>query len=96
MEPVRVPQNLELQDVIAWGLGATDLLCVVGAAVVAWWIYLVLPGDEVVRAIAASPIGAIGLACGVLRIAGTPLRAWLLVVAAYAVRPRVFVTGGCG
>ena len=25
---VSVPQHLELDDVVAWGLGATDLLCV--------------------------------------------------------------------
>jgi hypothetical protein len=93
VEPVRVPQNLELQDVIAWGLGATDLLCVVGAGVVAWWIYLVLPGAEGLRVAAATPIGAVGLACGVIRIAGAPLRTWLAVIARYMSRPRVFLTG---
>ena len=39
-----MPQHLELDDVIAFGLGATDLLCVLAGCVVAWWLYLAVPG----------------------------------------------------
>jgi len=32
MEPVKVPQHLELDDVIAWGLEAVDLIWVASGA----------------------------------------------------------------
>ena len=93
MDAVRVPQNLELQDVIAWGLGATDLVCVVVGAVIAWWLYLTLPGDPVLRALAACPIAIVAAAVGLVRVGELPLRGWLLTVAAFALRRRLFVSG---
>lgn len=92
MDPVKVPQNLELQDVVAWGMGAVDLLCVVAALTVAWWLYLVLPGPEIARAALVGPVVLVGLACGVAHIGDVPLRDWLVVALAYALRPRVLVT----
>lgn len=91
MEAVRVPQNLELQDVVAWGMGAVDLLCVVAALTAGWWLYLSLPGPPVARAVAVAPIALAGLACGLLRVGDLALRDWLVVALAYALRPRVLV-----
>ncbi len=94
MEAVKVPQHLELDDVIAFGLGATDLLCVVAGGVVAWWLYLALPGAAVLRVALAALPALLGLALGVLRLGELGLRDWLGVALAYALRPRVLVTGG--
>lgn len=90
---MRVPQNLELQDVIAWGLGATDLVCVVIGAVISWWLYVTLPGGEVIRAAASGPVLVVAAAIGLVRIGETPLRSWALIAAAYAARRRLFVCG---
>jgi len=92
VEPAKVPQHLELEDVVAWGLSATDLLCVVGGAVVGWWLYLALPGDLWLRGAAAVAPVLLGAALGVLRLGELALRGWLAVAAAYLVRPRVLVT----
>ncbi len=94
MEAVKVPQHLELEDVIAFGLGPTDLLCVVGGGVVGWWLYLALPGEPVLRASLAIAPAVVGLALGVLRIGELALREWLWIALEYALRPRVLVTGG--
>lgn len=91
MEPVRVPQHLDLQDVVAWGLGAVDLLCIVVALTAGWWLYLTLPGEPLMRAAAAVPLALVGLACGVVRVGEVALRDWLVVAAAYALRPRVLL-----
>ncbi len=92
MEPVRVPQHLDLVDVVAWGLGAVDLLCVVAGVTTAWWLYLELPGDPAIRAAVAAPLALVGLACGVVRVGELPLREWLALAAAYVLRPRLLVT----
>ncbi len=94
MDAVKVPQHLELEDVIAFGLGPIDLLCVVVGALVAWWLYLVLPGEPALRLGASTPPALLGLALGVLRIGDLALREWLGIALAYALRPRVLVTGG--
>jgi hypothetical protein len=94
MESVKVPQHLELEDVIAWGLGPTDLFCVVVGGVVASWLYLALPGEPVLRLSAAIPPAAVGVALGVLRTGERALREWLLIALAYALRPHVLVSGG--
>jgi hypothetical protein len=96
VEAVKVPQYLELEDVVAWGLGAADLLCAAGGAVVGWWLYVSLPGDAAVRMIAAIFVAVIGLAFGIVRVGETALRDSLAIAAAYALRPRVFVTGDRG
>lgn len=87
-----MPQHLELQDVLAFGLGALDLLCVGVGLTVAWWTYLTLPGPTVIRAIAAAPIAFVALACGLVRVGEVPLRDWLVIALAYALRPRVLIT----
>ena len=94
MGPVKVPQHLELEDVIAWGLGPVDLLCVAAGALFGWWFYLALPADPVLRVIAATPPALMGLALGVLRLGELALRDWLGMLVAYALRARVLTTGG--
>ena len=94
MESVKVPQHLELEDVVAWGLGATDLLCVVAGTAAGWWLYLVVPGTLAMRVIAAAPPVLIGLSFGALRLGDLALRDWLAIATAYAMRARVLVTGG--
>ena len=93
MEAVKVPQHLELDDVIAFGLGATDLLCVAAGGVVAWWLYLAVPGTPMVRFAAASLPALVGVALGVLRFGEVGVRDWLAIALAYAVRPGILVTG---
>jgi hypothetical protein len=93
-ESVKVPQHLELDDVVAWGLGVVDLLCVLAGAAAGWWLYLVIPGDIVLRIAAAAPAVGGGLSIGMLRLGGVGLRQWLAVVIGYAARPRVLITGG--
>jgi hypothetical protein len=91
VEPFKVPQHLDLQDVIAWGLGAVDLLCVVGTLTVGWWLYLALPGDPVPRIVVVAPLALAGLACGVVRSGDRALREWLAIGLAFALRSRVLV-----
>lgn len=94
MDAVKVPQHLELDDVIAWGMGPVDLLCLVAGALFAWWLYLALPAEIVVRVIAATPPALVGLGLGVLRVGELALRDWVGVVVAYALRDRLLTTGG--
>ena len=93
MEPVKVPQNLELADVLMWGLGAVDLICLALGAFGAWWLYLVVPGTLVARVAAASPVLAIGLGLGAGKLGERSLREWLLVFVRYLARPRRRVYG---
>ncbi|MGI0129906.1 MAG: PrgI family mobile element protein [Thermoplasmata archaeon] len=94
MESVKVPQHLDLEDVIAWGLGATDLLCAVAGAAMGWWLYLAIPGGLAVRVVAAALAVVLGVSFGVVRLGDVSLRDWLATAAAYAIRPRLLVTGG--
>ena len=94
MEPVKVPQHLELDDVIAWGLEAVDLIWVAGGATAAWWLYAYLPLDFDVRILAATPFAIVGLALGVLRFGGLALRDWIALAADYALHPHVLLLGG--
>ena len=88
-----MPQHLELEDVIAWGLGATDLMCVAAGAVLAWWLYLNLPLGFDLRVAAAAPLVLAGLAFGTLRLGELALRDWLRIALRYASRPRTLVFG---
>ncbi len=91
---MKVPQHLELEDQVAWGLGAIDLLCVVVGAAAGWWLYLAVPGPLALRVLAAAPAVLIGLSFGVIRVGELVLRDWLAIATAYAIRPRVLITGG--
>ena len=93
MEPVKVPQHLELGDVIAWGLGPTDLLCIVAGALFGWWLYLIVPAAPALRVGVATPPALLGLALGVLRSGDLSVREWLAIAVAYALRPRLLVSG---
>ena len=93
-ESVKVPQHLELEDIVAWGLGVVDLLCVLAGAAAAWWLYLAIPGDVALRTVAAAPAVLTGLSIGLLRFDGIGLREWVVIAMRYASRPRVLITGG--
>ena len=88
-----MPQHLELEDVIAWGLGAADLMCVAAGAVSAWWLYLNLPLGFDLRVAAAAPLVLAGLAFGTLRLGELALRDWVRIALRSASRPRTLVFG---
>ena len=94
----KVPQHLELDDVVAWGLGASDLICVAVGAAVAWWVGTALPATFAVRIALATPLLVAGAALALVRVADRDLRTWTLVVARYALRLRALRSGGrrCG
>jgi PrgI family protein len=92
MDSVAVPQHLDLEDVVAWGLTATDLLCVVAGIAFGWWLMLRIPGSLALQLAVGAPPALIGLALGMVRIGDTPLRRWLVVALSYTIRPRVLVT----
>ena len=94
MEPVKVPQHLELEDVIAWGLGAVDLMWIAGGAATGWWLYAYVPADFDLRIAAATPFAVAGLALGVVRVGYLPLRGWIALALYYALRPRRLLIGG--
>lgn len=94
MEPVRVPQHLELEDVLIWHLTAADLVWLAGGLVCAWWLYLHLPAAVPLRVSVAAPEALLGMLLGPARLAERPLRHWAAEVAAYATRPRRRVFGG--
>ena len=94
LEPAKVPQHLELDDVVAWGCSAADLLCLVVGALIAWWLYLAVPAEFGTRVVAAVPPLAMGFAVGLMRLDGRSLRDWLALVLAFALRARILVTGG--
>lgn len=94
MESARVPQHLELEDVVAWNLGALDLLCLLAGVIVGWWLYLNLP-DPVVGRIGGGGIAVlVGAAVGIVRVAGLPLRGWITLSVAFVLRGRLFVAMG--
>ena len=89
-----MPQHLELEDVIAWGLGAVDLICVAVGAAAGWWLYAYIPADLDIRVAAATPFAVAGLALGVVRIGELALRDWIALGVQYAMRPRRLLVGG--
>jgi hypothetical protein len=94
VEPVKVPQHLELEDVIAWGLEAVDLMWVAAGASAGWWLYAYVPADLDIRIAAATPVVIAGLALGTLRIGDLALRDWMALAARFALRPRRLLVGG--
>ena len=93
MEPVKVPQSLELKDVLVWGMGAADLICLGAGGVSAWWLYLVLPGPLTFRVTLALPPLAVGLALAMGRVHERSVREWAAIVLAYLARPRRHLYG---
>ena len=93
MEPVKVPQHLELEDVIAWGLEAVDLMWVAAGAAAGWWLFVYLPVDLDLRIAGATPFVVAGLALGALRFGDLGLRDWIALAVQYAMRPRVLLAG---
>ena len=91
MEPVKVPQHLELEDVIAWGLGAVDLACIAAGSVIGWWVWTFAPGEMDLRVAASAPFVAIGIGFGALRLNGRALREWVVLVGSYLTRPRLLL-----
>ena len=91
---MKVPQHLELEDVIAWGLEAVDLMWVAAGAAAGWWLYAYLPADLDVRIAAAMPFAIAGLALGIVRIGDLGLRDWIALAVRFALRPRVLLVGG--
>lgn len=94
VETVKVPQHLELEDVVAWGLGVGDLLFLIAGAAGAWWLYLAIPGDVLLRAAIGTPPVLAGACMGILRLGDISLRDWMVLAVRYARRPRVLITGG--
>ena len=90
---MKVPQHLELEDVIVWGLEAVDLMWVAAGAAAGWWLYACLPADLDVRVAAATPFVIAGLALGTLRIGDLALREWIALAAHFVLRPRRLVGG---
>lgn len=94
MEAVKVPQHLELEDVLAWGLGPVDLLCVFAGVAASWWLHLALHETALLQVVGVMPPAVTGVALGILRFGQLSLRDWLVITLAYALRPRILVAGG--
>ncbi len=93
MEPVRVPQNLHLDDVLFFGLGAMDLLCLAVGGLIAWWLYLYLPVPLPARLVLACPALAAALLLGMGRLGDQTARGFLTDVSLYLRRPRLRLYG---
>ena len=87
MKPVQVPQHLDLEDVLLWGLGAVDVLFVAAAGVIAWWLWISVPILPI-RVAAAAPIVLVGAVLGPGTFQERALREWLVTLARYRARPR--------
>jgi len=94
MEPVKVPQHLELEDQIAWGLSAVDLLHVALGGLLAWWLYLFLPAPAPMRIAAAVAVALLASILGAGRLGEMRLRGWGQILGAYLGRPRRRLYGG--
>ena len=87
-----VPQHLDLEDVVVWGLTAADLLCAVAGVAVGWWFALRI-SDVLVLQLAVGALPALlGLALGVVRVGDSSLRGWFVLALRYATRPRRLLT----
>jgi hypothetical protein len=94
MQPVRVPQHLELEDVLVWNLTAGDLVWLAGSLACGWWLYLHLPTAAALRIAAALPEVLLGALLGPARLAERPLRTWAAELLAYLTRARRRPYGG--
>ena len=92
-ESVKVPQHLELTDVVAWGLGTADLACILLGGASAWCLYSALPGELVIRVACSALPAGVGLALAVVRTPAGPLRDWAVIFVRYVARRGALVTG---
>ena len=88
-----MPQHLELEDVIAWGLEAIDLMWVAAGATAGWSLYAYVPAVLDVRIATATPFVIAGLALGIVRIGDLALRDWIALAANFSLRPRRLLVG---
>lgn len=89
-----MPQHLDLGDVLAFGLGATDLVCVGTGVVIGAWLHLHLHLVIQLRvAISMVPV-SLGALLGVGRLGDLSARGTALVLARYIARPRRLVYRG--
>ena len=88
-----VPQHLELDDVVAWGLGAADLLCVAAGCAAGWWSGSSIDASLPVRVALAVPPCLIGFVLAVVRVEDRRGRDWVALIAGYVLRPRILVVG---
>ncbi len=92
MQSVAVPQHLDLEDVVAWGLTATDLLCAVAGLAIGWWLGLRISDALVVQLAVGAPPAILGVALGVTRVGERSVRGWVVIAIGYATRPHRLVT----
>jgi hypothetical protein len=93
MDPVKVPQHLDLTDVLVFGLSAIDLLCLAAGGFLAWWLYLSLPWSVQLRVFAVVPFAALGALFGLGRLGELTAREMAWAVAGYLRRPRLRLYG---
>jgi hypothetical protein len=93
VEAAKVPQHLDLGDVIAFGLGALDLVFVGAGLVVGWWLALALADGLAARLAIAAPFALSGVTLGIGRCGDRSCRTWLVLLVRYSLRARVLVTG---
>src|SRR5439155_25234962 len=91
LDAARVPLFLELDDVVAWGCSATDLLCVFAGAVLSWWLYLAPAFPAEVRVALCALTLTHAFAFGLVRWEGIGLREWVAIAGRFAARARVLV-----
>jgi hypothetical protein len=84
-----VPQHLDLGDVLVFGLGAVDLLCIGVGGFVAWWLYLTVPGSFGLKGAISAPFIALGALFGLGRLGDQTARDFGLALAGYLARPRL-------
>lgn len=94
MEPVRVHQHLELDDVLAFGMGAADLVILGAGALLGSWVYLHLVAPMGIRLCPSLMVVATGALLGPARIGDRSLRSLAVVALMYTLRPRLLLYGG--
>jgi hypothetical protein len=92
VESVAVPQHLDLEDVVAWGLSATDLLFAVAGVAIGWWLALRTSDALGLELAVGAPPALLGLALGGIRLGERSLRSWSALALRYAIRPHRLLT----